>query len=910
MSTGRVQKNKRGNRGGSAKKIKAEAEAALSSPAAGVVPSPANDTLPSTATETVSAPETSQEPPKKKTRRGGQGKKAAAVVAEGPNAIEVGSGHTQEERTSWEEWKYPQHDHGYHSSPQPYFPPMAPDEHHYFITMEKELDEKEFEDAEEKTLFVAAMFRELDGKEASVAADPDCSRVLEKMLRASNDFRLRVFADRLNGQWAQLFRHQFASHVCQTVMYLAADVVDREMKGESIIDVPEEEKQLIDTLPTMQKSILDVCEQLSEEWNQLIVDQYASHLVRALLTVLSGEPLSQNEGDRRSKKSQKYNSEHKNTWKETQPVRRGPAGKRMVPATFATTLAAITTSVSAHINGPELRSFALHPVANPVLQMLISFPETSASLQNTILGVEDANTAILTADSFITDLLVHPVGSHLMERLLAAAPPHLFHQLYVTYFRTRLLELCAHPVANFVVQHLIVNTRNATQLEVLLDELLPSFDDLLWRNRAGVVVKIAETCVKHQTCQKEVIKSICTAFHVATLDQRRQLVSLVLAMQPMERYDVQRPPNLHGSLLLQQLLLFDEEHNKVVIDSFMALTPDESQLWTVDAVASRVIEQFLLSNAVSIKAKRKVVRGLLGRFSSIATERFGSHVVDKAWAVADIALKEKIAEDLLTSYNKLSNDYFGKYVLRNCKIDSFKRRREEWVEKEMGIERKKDMFKDFLTDEPNAKASDSTASDKVKKGKKEVDPLWTTHKFDEGMAALGFGGGKVEAAPSKDKKAKKAGKKDKVTSKAAQEYEDMEKLALKDDDDPALTGAAAGGSPEEGEPASLISKASKDEIENLFSKTKKRARDERTNASNSHERAAPDSDDGSDGSGDDNTGAAAAAPPSGKKVGKDLAGVLDAISATKKRKKSKPAKEEVKAKKDAEGGKRKRKFEA
>ncbi|KAJ3145160.1 Nucleolar protein 9 [Geranomyces michiganensis] len=905
MSTDRVQKNKRGKRGGSGKKVKAESvTTAPTSPAAAGV-STAKDTPESVKVETLSPPETPQEPPRKKTRRGGQGKKAA-VIAEGANAIELGSGHTEQEQTSWEDWNYAQQGNGYPSS-QPYFPPMAPDDHHYFITMEKELDEKEFEDAEEKTLFVAAMFRELDGKEASIAADPDCSRVLEKMLRASDDFRLRVFADRLNGQWAQLFRHQFASHVCQTVFYLAADVVDREMKGESVIDVPEEEKNLIETLPTMQKSILDVCEQLSEEWNQLIVDPYASHLVRALLTVLSGDPLSGNGGDRRSKKSQKYNSEHKNTWKETQPIRRGPAGKRMVPATFPTTLAAITASVSAHINGPELRSFALHPVANPILQMLISFPETSASLVNTILGVDDAGTAVLTADTFITDLMVHPVGSHLMEKLLAAAAPHLFHQLYVTYFRTRLLELCNHPVANFVVQHLILNTRNATQLEVLLDELLPAFDALLWRNRAGVVVKITETCVKHQACQKEVVKAICAAFHVTTIDQRRQLVSLVLAMQPIERYSLDTKPNLHGSLLLQHLLQFEEEHNKVVIDSFMALTLEESQLWAADAVASRVLEQFLVASTVSTKAKRKVIRGWLGRFSIIASDKFGSHVVDKAWAVADISLKEKIAEDLLLNYNTLSSNHFGKFVLRNCKIDSFKRRREEWVEKEMGIERKKDMFKEFLGDE-TAKAPDSSAADKVKKGKKEVDPLWTSHKFDEGMAALGFGGGKVEVAPSKakEKKAKKTGKNEKTTSRAAKEYEDMEKLALKDDEDPALDGAAAGLT-EDGEPASLISKASKDEIENLFSKTKKRARDERASASDFHARAAPDSDGDSEGSGDDNIGVGA--PPSGKKIGKDLAGVLDAITATKKRKKSKPPKEDARRTKEADGGKRKRKFE-
>jgi nucleolar protein 9 len=46
----------------------------------------------------------------------------------------------------------------------------------------------------------------------------------------------------------------------------------------------------------------------------------------------------------------------------------------------------------------------------------------------------------------------------------------------------------------------------------------------------------------------------------------------------------------------------------------------------------------------------------------------------------------------------LSKNFFGKYILRNCNIDHFKRKREEWEEREKGIERKKDMFKDILGD--------------------------------------------------------------------------------------------------------------------------------------------------------------------------------------------------------------------
>ncbi|KAJ3019049.1 Nucleolar protein 9 [Thoreauomyces humboldtii] len=910
---------KRGKRGGTKLREGLEEK---SVPAATVAPE--TPSVPAPETPTTDAP---AEPPRKKTRRGGQGKKsdiAAPRDLTGPNSVEVGSGHTTQDQAQWDTWDSSNRggNHWDGRPPQPYFPPMLPDEHHYFITMEKELDNKEFETEEDKAMFVAAMFRELDGKEASVAADPDCSRVLEKMLRASDDFRLRMFTHRLEGQFGQLFRHQFASHVCQTVMYLAADVVDRECKGTSVINPPEEEKDVLATLPTMQQMILTICEQLEAEWSVLMTDAYASHLVRALLNVLSGEPIT-TEGDRRSKKSQRYNSEHKNTWKENLPARRGV--KRSIPAAFTTTLGAITKSVSSGLSTIDLRAYAIHPVANPVLQLLISYGETAESLVNALLSITDSDSCVLEREIYIDGLIIHPVGSHLMEKVLAVARPNLFHQLYITYFRTRLLELCNHSVANFVVQHLIAHTRNGTQLEVLLDELYDSFESLLMRNRAGIIVKIVETCVKHQACQKEVIKAICTAFHATTTDQRRQIVNLILHLQTSETYYAAAKPNLHGSLMLQHMLCFDEEHNKVIIDSFMSLTPNESTAWAFDPVSSRVIEAFLLAPAVSEKAKRKVIRGWLGKFGTLAADKFGSHLVDKSWAVADIGLKEKIAEDLLANLSVLSANHFGKFVVRNCKIESFKRRRDEWIEKEMGIDRKRDMFKEFLgpDGEQTGGESGQGGDGRRSKQKQEVDPLWTTHKFDEGMAALGFGGGRVAATPAEaaklEKKTKvKKGKADKNgPSKAAQEYEDMEKMALAESDDETAIRT-------ETPAVAALSKESQHEIDNLFQRTKKRQReDERAGR---HSRV-HDSGDDSDSSGDDRdrpvVAEAAAAPTTDssgkktKKMQKDLAGVLEAISATKKKKGSKVKTEdgEVVVRKErkratSEEGKKKRKFEA
>lgn len=113
----------------------------------------------------------------------------------------------------------------------------------------------------DRALFVSNVYREVELKELKVATDPESSRVLEKLLRASNDFQLRIFADRLRGSYASLFTHRFASHVCQTLLVLAADVMERELRGKSKLEgMDEATLESLKELPTMQQIFLDICE--------------------------------------------------------------------------------------------------------------------------------------------------------------------------------------------------------------------------------------------------------------------------------------------------------------------------------------------------------------------------------------------------------------------------------------------------------------------------------------------------------------------------------------------------------------------------------------------------------------------------------------------------------------------------
>jgi nucleolar protein 9 len=113
----------------------------------------------------------------------------------------------------------------------------------------------------DQQLFVANVYTEVQDKELVLATDHSCSLVLEKLLKISSDFELRVFMDRLTGRYAELFTHRFASHVVQTLLTLGADSVERETRGESVPGPDEGAKDSGDVgvLLSMEELVLSLC---------------------------------------------------------------------------------------------------------------------------------------------------------------------------------------------------------------------------------------------------------------------------------------------------------------------------------------------------------------------------------------------------------------------------------------------------------------------------------------------------------------------------------------------------------------------------------------------------------------------------------------------------------------------------
>lgn len=112
-----------------------------------------------------------------------------------------------------------------------------------------------------------------------------------------------------------MFAHRFASHVCQTLLTLAADVVEREVIEGVEVEAPKGDE--VGELYSMEKLILGLCEEIKPVVGGLISQQFASHVIRILLFVLAGKRIDETgdvKGKLRSKKSAQYKKDNNDSF--------------------------------------------------------------------------------------------------------------------------------------------------------------------------------------------------------------------------------------------------------------------------------------------------------------------------------------------------------------------------------------------------------------------------------------------------------------------------------------------------------------------------------------------------------------------------------------------------------------------
>ncbi|EST05219.1 Armadillo-type fold [Kalmanozyma brasiliensis GHG001] len=448
------------------------------------------------------------------------------------------------------------------------------------------------EEDDELALLLQATLKEMDGKELLLSTDPDTSLIVEAILHRLPAKPLRVFVDRLAGNFAVLAKHRFASHVVQACLATLQPAVTLEHAAQEHFQqhthrangngkAAASSAYASDTativnedgiLRSATQLILDIAEELASDQQlltSLVTDAFGSHVLRSLLCVLTGrsiqaEPSSGTAAtaggsDLRSRRSAKFR-----TRKAPAPGSAAAAGSSddllvVIPDLLFSRATTLRKEILNDAGVDVVRRWATDAVASPLLQLLIEVEADS-------LNSEDASQwKGSLVDSFLNGFVSTPptgeeaqkdvyletslrdsVASHALQLALERAPSSTASRFFDTYIRSRMAKLCVHPAANHIVATLLRRLDGA-ELQTAIAEMTKVASGMVKEQMVGclqaAVDRVVQLCAAESEAKdlvQAVSDAVLAAFRIKSQSTEEEglklLVPAVLALKTRKAY--------------------------------------------------------------------------------------------------------------------------------------------------------------------------------------------------------------------------------------------------------------------------------------------------------------------------------------------------------------------------------------
>lgn len=569
----------------------------------------------------------------------------------------------------------------------PFYGMLDEDEQEYFKRADEMLELNQFADPEERTLFLANVYKEADGKELKIASSQSCSRLMERLILLSTPEQLKGLFQQFSGHFLNLVQHRFASHCCEALFIHAAPIVTQELaKPHRAQTPPSSDPDQV--FVSMENLFLYTLAEMKGYLGYLMTDRFASHVLRVLLVVLAGEPLEKpgRKTNLQSKKKEKI------TVAGSDKVKEWALEQRAVPKSFLDALEKTIKDSVAGIDATWLRSLAEHPTGNPTLQLLLQlelskFGKSRAKDETSIIHrllPDDPIVEGTDSQIFISGLTYSTIGSRLMETIIEHAPGKLFKTIYSQCFKDRMGSLARNEIASYVAAKILerLSKEDLEEATRQIAEVIPSLVD---RNRTAILKTLIERCAVRGvdptpiTVQLEVAYGGPHGFEITRI--------LKLQEHPSDdgkqdsKHSSSSPDKVHGSLLAQAMMSVPGPLSSLVFDSLLRLGTTLSLNVARDPVASRTLQAALKSPNASVIFRRKIIQQFYGHIGELALDPAGSHVIDAVWqGTHGLAfIRERIAEELAENEAALRESFVGRAVWRNWHMDLYRRRRGDWV---------------------------------------------------------------------------------------------------------------------------------------------------------------------------------------------------------------------------------------
>ncbi|KAI9834229.1 MAG: hypothetical protein M1819_003067 [Sarea resinae] len=572
----------------------------------------------------------------------------------------------------------------------PFYGLLDEHEQEYFRRADEMLELNQFTTPEERVLFLENVYREVEGKELKVANSQSCSRLMERLIMLSTPKQLKNLFEKFSGQFLHLVQHRFASHCCETLFVQSAPIVTKELTAP--LEEDEQKSTGGDVYVTMENLFLYTLNELEGNLGYLMTDRFASHTLRVLLVVLSGQPLAKSSTTSllQSKKKEKIAI----TGMDNKPAELS-LDKRTVPDSFQIAVDKMITETVSGLDTTYLRALATHPTGNPVLQLLLELElsrhgKAKAKAENSIMRKllpDDLSEENTESASFINGLLYDPIGSRLLETIIKYAPGKTFKALYRTFLKERLGTLARNEVAGFAAIRALerLSKEDLEQANILLSPKIPV---LLELSRTAVVKTLIERCAARGADITSIEEAFADAYGHDAENGLLKTLKLYEAEHKSDDQSAIAAPKpdgqrLHGSLLVQSMLTVAGPLSGLVFDELLALPRPALLQMAKDPISSHILQISLTSTTSTPAFRRKMIPSFYGLIGELAINPSGSHLVDALWTATQglLFIRERIAEELKDNETLLRDLYIGRAIWRNWMMDLYKRRKFEWLAK-------------------------------------------------------------------------------------------------------------------------------------------------------------------------------------------------------------------------------------
>lgn len=525
------------------------------------------------------------------------------------------------------------------------------------------------------------------------------SRVIETLIPYSDETIFNSFLQEFSKNFRPICSDPFASHVLQKLIEISfirgvsqSQPNKLNNKKPKFDCLGECEFNLSTTFSSKhilqcQEFVIKASNFLLNNLEDFVYDTYANHLIRSCLNNLSGVVV---------KKTHKFDKSRSNEVVRTLDV---PDEWKSIVVEYADRL----------YYWPQLGEFPFEEFTSIILQTLLhalkrcnkaacdSFAKKIFKSLNITENGIDVNEDDKDSKFYLPRIFSTESSSRFVEVLLQVANNKLMLKILNTFFLTKLKVISLARSANFAVQKLLENIQEVTTFELVFNELSPHLENILKVGHTGVVLSLAEVCLRLKSKQAAFIKALQTSLHCLEPKERSDLFPLlVLKLKPYEYYieDKSNFIHIHGSLILQKMLHFNKPI--VIINSFINNKNDVLAAIFSTPAGSHVADAFVQSPTVGEKSREKMIRYMQGTYFDLVMSRHGSRVFEALFNAAGDKQKEYLMKELAEKSGLLLSSQTGKIIASKYQLHSFTLCPARWRAEFNSKNKVKSLFKDIV----------------------------------------------------------------------------------------------------------------------------------------------------------------------------------------------------------------------